>query len=881
MRWIREWGNAACFAFGWKRKQRELDGEMNFHLQEAIDDLVDQGHSPEAARKMALREFGGVEKMKEECRDSWGARVVMDLIRDIRYSTRSLWRSKGFSVAVFATIALCIGANTTVFSVLYGLILKPLPFENPDRVVHIYNAYRWGQKLKHSNAGWSQYLDFNEHADLFEGFALARSRAKILDGVEVNYRGVTSEFFDLLGAEPILGRFFSPEEVYPGPGNVVVLTQTAWENDYLGDPDIVGKEITFLLGPPHTIVGVAPRSVESIDTAARFFLPLTVRGNSLKPSARMMPDTDLWARLKPGVSHTQAYEQLALVEVNALKAHNPRKLTWMKENNQSTFFEIDRPHPLKSSLELLQVGTLFLVVVGCINIFNLLLTRSMRRCPEFSVRYSFGARRFTLGRILLCESVILVLVGLGIGLLLAWGSIAAINGYLAALFPSGQLVEISSAVLFWTLLMALAVALIVGLLPLALLWKSGRIQTLDTSTRSSSVSRNIRFFSNSLVVSQIAITFVLLIGAGLLTRSFLNVLDVDPGFDASHVVSGHVNLRPVYPDKQDWVGARTRVLETMREISGVENVSFQWIALIVGQTGFINDRFLIQGGSADGDPEPPSFIKFVNGEFFATMGIDILEGRTFYPGVDEASTSCIVDESFANRYLKDRIVLGSQVKRDNLYGWQEIVGVAARVNFQGLENRDGWPVLYMCHEKVSQPNFTLLVRTKRSTESMILEVQSKLREIDSRLYLRNATSLDRPLDNLHKDREGMTLLTGVFAFLALSLSAIGIYGIVSYDVEQRQREIGIRSAIGASQLNVIKMIIRQGFLKTSIGMALGLLASLYLTRFLEGQLFDIAALDLATYSSTIGFLIFVAMTASGLPACRAVRLDPLESLRVE
>ncbi len=882
LRFLEQWFNRLLALFRNGSKQRELDMELQAHIELMTQDYIRSGMSPEDARKAASKHFGATEKFKEECRDSWGTRVVMDLIRDIRYSARSLWKSKGFAFTVIATLALCIGANTTIFSVLYELVLKPLPFQDHERIVKIYNIPKGGQRSDFSNASWSQYNHLNEQADLFEGFVLARPLSRTVDGVQRDVSGVTSDFFDLLGVRPLLGRFFAPEEVHPGPGNVAILTETTWKNDFSSDPNVVGKTLQIFNEVPYVIVGVAPRSIETLYPAASFFIPFKLIPSSLNPRYRTMPRSDLWAKLKPDVSREQGRLHLEAVERRAIEEYHPQYMNVWEMNPRH--FEVDPPHPLASSLVILQGGTLILFIVGGINVLNLLLSRSARRGAELSVRHSFGAGKAVLGRMMLIESLLLAMFGFVLGCILAWGGLFVFNFFFITLFPKSEEITLGFTVFIWSLVMAGAIAFLAGLLPFTALWGSGRIRKTDKSSRSSSTDRRGRFLSNGLVVTQVAITITLVIGAGLVIRSFGNILSVDPGFDAAHVIKGRVVINRVYPDRRDWLDARNRILYAMRQIPGVENVAFDLDRVTVGQ-GVNHDRFSIRGGSANGEEQPHALKVNVNSEYFKTMGIEILEGRTFYSGLDEFDTSYIVDESFANRYLEGGVTLGAEVHVEdpplNDEDWKKIIGIARRANFQGLESRDGLPVVYMDGEHRPQWGFTILLRTERESESVVRDMQSKLREINSQLILQQATSLDKPLTKLHMDRQGVALLAGVFACLALFLSAVGIYGVLSYDVKQRQREIGTRTAVGAKKSNVLMMVIRQGIWKTTIGLGLGLLASLHLTRFLENQLFDMAALDFQTYFIAILVLLLIAFIASYLPARRAVKVEPIEVLRAE
>ena len=863
-------------------KETELEREMRFHLESQIEEYLREGMDPELARKEALKEFGGMEKYMEDTRDSWGVRVVSDLIRDTRYSIRSLWKSKGFGFAVVATLALCIGGNTTIFSVLYDLVLKPLPFENSDRIVKIYQVFKGGERFEDSRAGWNQYLDFNQQANLFDGFILAQARSKVQDGKSVDYRGVTANFFDFLGVKPVLGRFFTPAEVYPGPGRVVVLAESTWETEFGSDPGVIGNEIMFARGPSFTVVGVAPRSVEALLPHAKFFAPFEVTQRDLNQQTRGSRGSDMWARLKPGVTKVQAYEQLETLEGKAVEQHQLKWFPVWKMNPQH--FEIDPPHPLESSLVLLQAGTLILVIVGCINIANLLLARSIRRSSELSTRYSFGAGGMALSRMMLIESMVLSIAGLVGGFVLSWCGLQMVNRYLIILFPKLIPVQMSLTVTMWNIAVALLIATILGLVPLWLLWRSGRVQSMNGDSRSASASIQSRHTSNVLVVLQMAVTVVVVIGAGLLIRSFQNVLNVDPGFDAARVIKSRINIAPVYPDQTHWLAVRQQIMETLESLPGIEAVSWETDDVSVG-TLVNRDRFSIRGGSSDGQEQPDALKKLVRSNYFETLGIKMLEGRGFVRGVDDHENHYVVDVSFAENFLQDRLVLGAEVhiedppKTDD--GWKRIVGVTERVNYQGLESRDGMPVVYMCFDNIPFRAITVLVRTSRNTVSVISELQASIREVHPELALIDPTTLDRPLNQLHLDRQGFTLVAGLFALLALFLSAIGLFGVLSYDIQQRRREFGIRTAIGATRQTIMLMVLRQGAWKASIGLGIGLLVSAYLTRFLESSLFDVSVVDPSSYVSAVVVILLVALAASYFPARRAVRIDPIQAIQVE
>ncbi|MCZ6673076.1 MAG: ABC transporter permease, partial [Verrucomicrobia bacterium] len=764
--------------------------------------------------------------------------------------------------------------------------------EDSDRVVQIFQ----GDDLFPAEGGmisWNQYVDYREHPHLFEAVAISDPNSKIFGPEDVEGRKVTPDYFEVMKVRPVIGRFFTQEESQPGSDRVLVLSQNAWEKYFFSDPKILGEEIRFLNEASYTIIGVAPSSLEIFDSEVRYFIPWIINKFWLDPQRRLgWAKSDFWARLSPGVTHQTVITELNLIERSwaeeVANAENRRDF----EESPLKFF-LNRPHPLKNRLILLQAGALLVLLVGCANIVNLILSRTNSRIHELSTRYALGARKTVLARAMLMETFILATCGAVVAMLLTWGALGIINRYLLVLFPKGQPVVLTETVFFWTLLIMITVAIVMGLLPIILFWKTRVIQKGINSDKNASASRSSRSLSSGLVICQVAITFTLLVSTGLLIRSFYNVLAVDPGFEAAQILKGKVLLGRFYREKES-VAAITRIKDAIREIAGVEQVGLiSSVTDTVGEhprTGMVT----IRGGSSLGDTEPVlAVIRFVDEEFFATMDIELIQGQFLYSG-DEAyrigktgiKTSYIVDETFANQYLKDRIVVGSQILRGSDPptsddGWLTVEGVASRANFEGLERRDGLPVLYVCRDRAPWSECNLLIRTNRSPVGLIPEVRNKLKEVDARLFFSNPTTLDVELNKLHYDRQGITLLTIVFAALTLVISAIGIYGVLSYDVEQRQREMGIRSAIGASRSKILFMVLGQGLWKTLIGLGLGLIGSLYLNRYLERRLFDVTALDPWTYAIVFIVLLSVALAASYLPARRAVRVNPVEALRAE
>ncbi len=861
---------------------------MRFHLENLIEENLKQGMGSKEARNEALKEFGGIEKYKEECRDSWEIRFLMGLLRDIRSTVYSLRKSPGFSLAVIGILALCIGANTTVLSALYSLVLKPLPFENSDQLVKVINVRKnTPADSLFNSSSWTQYLDFKEYADLFEGCALRQPLTKVITWnssvMRVKGQGVSADFFDLVDVKPLLGRFFSPEEVDPGPGHLVVLTQTVWENEYESNSDVIGQQLLFDDNILYTIIGIAPRSVETFDFEAKFFIPYAFNKYSFDRQSRYSHGADLWMRLKEGVSREAGLEQLRKIEHHWYEEEANAK---SREYYKTAFdqLEFDQVHRLKDSLLLLEGGALFVLLVGCLNVVNLLLSRAGQKCHELSIRNALGAGKFILKRLMLIESTLLTAVAMGIGILLTFGGLRVINQYLIILDPSAMPIVLDTTILSLILTTTGGIALLMGSLPIELLWKAGLLQRVDSSKRTSSAGSFTRKLSSTLVVGQVAVAFALLIGASLLFRSFNKVLAVEPGFEATRIIKGRVESLREFYKSADTAALKQRVIAGMQEIPGIQNVSLSLYESFMPYNGENTRNFVIRGAPEDASQIMVRHV--VSPDYFTTMGIPILEGREFNPG-DTKESTYIVDEVFARRFFKDRSAVGAEINTDNQpppsgQPWSRIVGVVARANLRGLEQRDGLPIVYavMTSQQTSW-NFTILLRTSRPPGDVIKDMRAKLREIDPRLPLSKVETLQESLENMLLNRKGITLLFVSFAGLALLLSVVGIYAVLAYDVLQRKREIGIRIALGASKRQVLALILKEELLKTGIGLTLGVVGALLLSYYLSSLLFDIRPLDPTTYIFVSLLLFTIALTASYLPARRAANLDPLKTLAVE
>jgi predicted permease len=812
--------------------------------------------------------------------------------RDIRFSLRSLRRAPGFSLAVIVTLTLCIGANTTIFSVLYGLVLKSLPYHEPGQLVEIYNSFsKTGQPKRQVSV--AQYLDYKENADQFEGFALSQEGSFTVgeetDPARVTGTRMTADYFSLLGVQPLLGRFYTMEDCVPGRDNVVVLTQSFWESNFRADPAIVGQVIR-LTGLSYTVIGVAPRKLEEFNRIPVLFVPLSWNANLAAPQARVALNSIMYARVKAGVAPTAALAQLAALEKRFHDQVAPPVLRDMLDRDgykiELGLVRAEQTKPVKTGILLLQGGALFVLLLGCLNVASLMLARANARQTELAVRQALGAGRWTLARQLFTESLLLGGLGAATGVALAWASLRVINRYTALIIRQAPPISVDGTVLGVTLLASLAVALLIGLLPAMRLWRANLLGSIQGGSRSASAGGGMRAISGLLVTAQVALALILLVGASLLIRSFSRVMAIDPGFDAARIVHARVAFNATYQDVNKAHRTGELIVAKMREIPGVEAAGMTSHITING--GFNRVNLPIRGSVA-GQPDtfPAAQYFGVSPEFFSAMGIRLVEGRVFTDAdnLPQARPVFIVDRDFAEKNFPGRSAVGQALGANSPNQppetWPVIVGVVEPARFNGPEDRSGVPFVFGPVLHFQFNGFSMVLRTNRPLADMAPLMRAKLSSIDPSLPLYGVGTLQTLLDNLVTNRRGVMLMLGAFALIALLLSAVGIYGMLAYDVTQRTREIGIRGAIGASRGQIVGLILRQGLWKAGLGLAIGLAGAFYLSRFMASMLFDVRPSDPVAYLGVSLVLLLVALVASYLPARRASKVDPIIALRCE
>ncbi len=874
MRWLDAARARLQLLFGRGSAESRMDEEFRFHVDMAAEANERAGMSPEEARRCALVSFGGVERHKEQMRDERGARWLADAAQDVRHALRTLRRTPGFTWAAVVTLALGIGGTTAVFSLVEKVLLEPLPFREPNRLVAV-------------GAGMGvlgEALALQDHVDAFEGLeaytiSLPRSLTGSGEPERLTTTSVTPGLFPLLGVAAEVGRGFRPEESRPGSSDVVVLSQGLWQRRFGGDPAVIGSRIQ-LEGEFRTVVGVMP---------AEFRFP-GPRIDAWLPIVTVVPDRSvLWgsggfrkvARLAPGASPAGAEAQVA--------AQGPRireLLPWKMDGDywQPTVVPLhdQMVGNARVLLLILFAAVTLLLLVACANVANLLLSRAAAREREVAVRASLGARRGRLVRQMLAESVVLGLVGGAVGVGLAVAAIAATRRLLPPTFPRSADVGIDVTVLAFAGSISLATSLAFGLVPALRATRWSPVTGLAFDGRGGVPGRRRRL-SSAIVAAEIAVTVVLVIGAGLLLRSFSGLLDVDPGFRPQNVVVANVAPPQFrYPDPADRVEFYGRILERIRSLPDVT-------AAAVGEgVPFGGDAygsvFLIDGRpdpSVTGDWPMADARVTVGPRYFEALGIPFLEGRPF-TAEDRAGAPdvAIVSRALAARYWPGEEVVGKRLKLVWEDGWRTVVGVVGDVRWSSLGTDAGAALFVPLGQGPTGP-MRVLARTSGGTSAVIRALPDLVASVDKDTPV-SGLGTERALvsDSLARPRWAAALLT-IFAALALALGAVGIYGVTSYAITQRTREYAIRIALGAPRGRVLWRLLRWGGGLAAAGIVVGLAGAALATRLLETMLFGIGPRDTVTFLTVPLFMAAVALAACWLPARRATRADPAASLRAE
>ena len=878
-------------------REAEIVEELAQHLDDRYEELLSAGASDEEAVGAALRELSSGELLAEELarveRKAAGEAVVLgsggkshmlgDIRQDLRYGLRTMLKNPAFTIIAVVALALGIGANTAIFSVVNSILLRPLPFKDPDRLVFIWHAYpKLNLMAPVSPPG---FMDYRARGDVFESAAASVGASVNLTGEgepeRIQLRAVTASYFPTLGVMPALGRTFLDEEDQPGHDHVVILSNGLWQRRFGADPSIVGKTIT-LDGEGYNVVGVMPESFRLFGQD-NIWAPLALSAEQLAPNRRRSEFLMMVARLRPGVTLGQAQAAMNAV-AGQIQQDNPQSFpsdgSWGLQ--VKPVYE-EMVADIRPALLVLLGAVGFVLLIACANVANLLLARASGRRREIAIRTALGAGRGRLVRQLLTESVLMSLVGGGLGLLLAVWGVDVLIKLNENNIPRSQEIGIDGRVLAFTFGLSLLTGVLFGLVPALQASKTELTEALKEGGRGSAGRHRTRF-RNLLVVSEIALALVLLIGAGLMVKSFARLLHVNPGFDPQNLLTMQVALPSTkYREPAQRADFYRQTLEKIRSLPGVQAAGAVSNLPLSGSvsSGF----FSIEGQEySPGQQLPHGDIRSATTEYLQAMSIPLSKGRYFNDRDTDANTLVtIIDETIARLYWPDSDPIGKRIafnRPDDTKVWIEIVGVVGAVKHKALD-ADYRGQIYLPHAQSPRGGMYLVVRTLGEPSSMTAMVRSAIQAVDKDQPVYRVMTMEALVTESVAQKRFSMLLLALFAVVAVMLAIVGLYGVMSYGVSQRTHEIGVRMALGAQSRDVLKMVVGQGLALALIGVGVGLVAAFLLTRLMSSLLFGVSATDPYMFASIPLILAAVALLACYIPARRATKVDPMIALRYE
>ena len=867
--------------------ESDLDAEVHSHLEMAVDLNISKGMSAEDARRQALIGFGGIENIKELYRERIGLPMIETLLQDIKFGFRMLRRSPGFSLLAILCLTMAIGANAAVFSWIEGILVRPYPaVAHQDRMVALAGSARGGPQT--NDLSWPDFLDFQRNSKLFESFIVDRIMGTTLSIGDRAERAtgsiVSSNYFDALGVHPILGRGFRPEEDTGRNGHpVTVISYRTWRDRYSGDPAIIGRQ-QILNGVQHTIIGVAPEGFDGtfVGYAFQFWVPLSMQeifNGTYKLEDRGARWIEGFGFLKPGVSRQQAQTELSAI---AQQLENTYPAT-NRGRGVRVFALWDTPFngatTLGPTLKISLVVVIFVLVIACANVSNLLMVRALSRRQEITIRLAIGAGRRRLLRQLLTEGLILSAFACVGGLIFARWCRNALMLFSPPL-PGGIIVrwpgEIDWRVLALSVGVCVLATLLFALVPAIQASKidlAGALKSESGGVVGGSSKSRLRA---GLVLIQVSLSFVLVVGTGLLIQSSQQIQNTSPGFSTDGVLTSTVDLFAAGYDKMRAKNFRDQLIDRVQALPGIQSAAFSG-ALPFSYGGYASAPISVVGYVPSPDEDPSVEFNTISPGYFATVGIPLLSGREFTRVDDEKSAPvAIINESMAAKFWPGRNPIGDhfQARDQSLL----VVGVAKDSKYRTMRENPK-PFYYVATRQRVPVNSALYLRTTLSPAVIAPAVAREIRAIDPGLAPMETISMRTQVDRMsYNQRLAVALLTA-FGGMALVLAAIGLYGVMSYSVSQSKRDLGLRMALGARASDLLRLVMSQGLMLTAGGVLLGAIASLALTRLIGNMLYKVSPRDPMSFIWALIVMTVVSLAACFLPAWRASRIDPVRALR--
>jgi putative ABC transport system permease protein len=880
-------------------RESEVVEELAQYVQDRYDELVAAGEDEATARAAALDECDDADAWPPEREvvaipmglSTKGATMRSMLWQDVRYALRTLRKAPGFSTVVIVTLALGIGATTAIFSVLDGVLIRPLPYPDVARILTLTQRTTAGASM---SVSWHDFQDWRTQNQVFEYLGVYRPTTTTLTGGDQPERLVatlaSSESFGATGLPPLAGRVFGAAEDRPGTELVAVVSERLWRNRFGADPALVGRAIT-LNGQPYIVIGIMPASMRFPSRLTDVWLPLGTAVPGFPPRGAH-PGLIAIGKMKSGVSLQQAIADMDTIALRLAQQY--------PDSNKNTRVAIVPYYEqvvrnIRPALITLITAVGFVLLIACANLANLMLSKAEGRRREIAIRAALGAERRRIVQQLLVESLLLAGTGGAIGAVLAWWAVKAFVASQPTTVPRIDLLAVDARVLVFTAAISILTGVVFGLVPAL------RTSSLDLLTHLKDSARGFSLSSqrvrSTLVVVEVAMTIVLLIGAGLMARSFTRLMAIDPGFNRERVITVRVSLPDAkYPGRNAWTIFHRELLRRVAALPGIDSVG-------------LNSAVPLEGGGfeapviAEGDPMPSAerpatstLFQTTSPDYFRAMGIQLLAGRTFTER-DTAETTpvVVVDESLVRKLFPQTDPIGKRIAfefnghsaSDQHPTWREIVGVVRHVRHYGIAREPPFVQLYTPFEQLPRymqprgPAMALMARTALEPDLLAAAIRREIAAIDPNIPIYGLQTMERLLaQNTEQPRLTVMLLAG-FGALALMLALVGIYGVLSYTVSSRTQEIGIRLALGATRGDVVRMVVGHGMRLACIGAVIGLAASLGLAQSMRALLSDLSPHDPATYVGMVIVIAAVALLASYLPARRATRVDPLQALRAE